>query len=153
MESRPVITVISRKPVSEKKALKSMKKFLKEEKLKTEFGIDRIEPDIIVNMETMIRFMSGGSSSESNEIVDDTHEGLLKDQLFSLDTEIENNVHHDNTLNMKSKKKRKSNVDERKSNIDSEENNIQIDEINNDSNNSHIISAVKKKKKKDKTKD
>ena len=48
-----------------------MKKFLKEQKSKNEFGIDKIPPTVISNMETMISFMSVDSKCR-NHIHDDT---------------------------------------------------------------------------------
>lgn len=74
MDFRPVIEVNSRKAVSDKKALKSLKSFLKLHKTEDGFGIDRIPPPVISNLETMINFMSSQTVIKESHINEDNIE-------------------------------------------------------------------------------
>ena len=83
MDFRPVIEVNSSEAISDKKALKSLKSFLKQHKTEDGFGIDRIPPPVISNIETMISFMSSQTLTKESHINEDRMDEIQNDEIIS----------------------------------------------------------------------
>ena len=95
MDFRPVIVVNSSEAISDKKALKSLKSFLKQHKAEDGIGIDRIPPPIISNIETIISFMSSRALTKESQFSGDMVDKTPKDNFNLMKRKVKGTKHED----------------------------------------------------------